>query len=387
MDTVLVFTFSTRYQCRDRIDGITRYAEGRNWHVQTIERRAIKAPVARIVEFWKPLGIIAECGGGFPEISDGRMDQTPLVYIDENPACHRGKGVFVSSDSTAISTLAARELMSIGLRDFAFVGYPGSLFWSEERRKSFVKPLEQHGFAVAEFNHDSPFASVARRGALAKFLKGLPRPCGIFAANDPAAEEVLEVSTELGRSVPDDLAVIGVDDDEVICERSKPTLTSIRVDFEQAGYLAAEYLGSLIDGDLTTSAQVRYPPVCIIHRRSVPLPRRLVNGDPRAIRVQAFIRSEACGGIGVPDVVREMGCSRRLAEMVFRESIGCSIHEEITAVRLERACALLQSRSISAESVAHQCGWSSVSAFRDAFRGAKGVTVTEWRKHGLRNFD
>ena len=386
MDTILVFTCSTRYQCRDRIDGITHYAKERGWHVQTIERRAIGGPVADIVNFWNPIGIIAECGGGFPEIRDRAVSRLPTVYFDEDPANHRGRGVFVSSDSVAIGSLAARELMSAGLHDFAFVGYPGALFWSEERKEAFAAPLRMHGYSVADFVHASAYGTAVRRRALSRFLRSLPKPCGVFAANDPAAEEVMDVASAEGIRVPDELAVLGVDDDEVICERTAPPLTSIRVDFESGGFLAARLLGQLIDSPRRETVYATYPPFGVIHRQSIPLPRRRANADPRVVRAQSFIRSEACSRLAVSDVVREMGCSRRLAEMGFRECTGRTILEEITSVRIERACVLLQSRSVSAEAVANQCGWSSVSAFREAFRKSCGMTVTEWRREWLRKF-
>ena len=138
--TVLFFVYSNRYDCANRIEGARRYAEKVGWEIQVIERNNVdrRLDVKGIIDFWKPIGVIAECGGGIPEISRETLGRIPLVYFDEDPREAKGRGLYVNSDSLRIGELAAKELLSLNLPNYAFVGWRRSRFWSEERRMAFA---------------------------------------------------------------------------------------------------------------------------------------------------------------------------------------------------------------------------------------------------------
>ena len=377
--TVLLFVYSNRYDCANRIEGARRYAEKAGWEIQVIERNNVdrRLDVKGIIDFWKPVGIIAECGGGIPEISRETVGKIPLVYLDEDPRGNKGNGLYVNSDSALIGELAAKELLSLNLPNYAFVGWRRSRFWSEERRAAFASALRLHGCTPLIFGTPPNVTELRRRKMLAEWLKTLPRPCGVFAANDALAEELCAMASSAGISIPDELAVIGVDDDPVICERTRPSLTSIRLDFEQGGYLCAELLDRSIHDPHFAQASFTYGPVLVTRRGST---RRLDQTDRRVAKAVEYIRRNACEGIRTDDVAAEMGVSRRMAEVLFRRQMNRSIHEEIVAVRLDRAKLLLCNPRQDISAIAALCGWSSESVLRKTFKERFGVSMREWRE-------
>lgn len=383
-ETVLFFVYSNRYDCANRIEGARRYAEKAGWEIQVIERNNVgrRLDVKGIVDFWKPIGVIAECAGGIPEISRETIGEIPLVYLDEDPRGVKGKGIYVNSDSVRVGELAAKELLLLDLPNYAFVGWRRSRFWSEDRRMAFESALKLHGYAPWSFCAPPRVTELRRRKMLAEWLKTLPKPCGIFAANDATAEEVCTMASSFGISIPDDIAVIGVDDNPLICERTKPSLSSIRVDFEQGGYICAELLDRRIRDPHFTQASFTYGTVLVARRGST---RRMVYTDRRVVKALEYIRKNACEGIGTADVAAVMEMSRRMAEVIFRRQLNRTVHEEIVLARLERAKLLLSNPRQDISAIAGLCGWASESVLRKTFKERFGVSMREWRA-GRRSF-
>lgn len=380
METVLFFVYSTRHICQNRIDGARRYADGHGWRIQVIERNNRPIDVKGVIDFWKPVGIIAECAGGVPEVSHETVGDIPLVFMDEDPNGDKGHGLYVNVNSTRIGEIAAREMLSIGFPCYAFVGWQKRRYWSEERRIAFERIISAHGKECVSFT--TPISGAPRRKHLQKWLKTLPKPCGIFAVHDPVAEELLELASIEGISVPDEISVIGVDDDPIICERTSPKLTSIHTDFNAGGYLCAELLGRAISDSHLKSMRLRYEPMYVAHRMSTC---RMPGASPRVRKALEFIRGNADDtDLDVSAVIAGMGCSRRLAELRFREETGRSIYSEILAARLERVENMLRNPLQKIESIAAKCGWSSESALRNVFkRYHDGLSMSEWRQREL----
>ena len=382
MTTVLFFVYSNKYICANRIEGARRYADQHGWRIQVIERHSEVRPidVKGVIDFWKPVGIIAECAGGIPEISHKAVGSIPLVYLDEDPNSEKGRGFFVNSNSTRIGEIAARELLSIGLPHYAFVGWLKRRYWSEDRRVAFERIVAAHGKSCHSFT--APVSGASRRKMLRKWLKTLPKPCGLFAVHDPVAEEILELAAIEGIAVPDEISVIGVDDDPVICERTSPTLTSIRLDFSAGGYLCAEILGRAIADRRLPSVRLNYEPMYVAHRLSTCL---VTNVSPRVRKAVEYIRIHAEDIVDVAAVVSEMGCSRRLAELRFREETGHTIYDEILSVRMERVENLLRNPLCKIDTIAATCGWASNAALRTIFkRRHGGLSMSEWRERNAK---
>lgn len=377
MKTVLFFISSTRHTCSNRLEGILRYARGRDWHVQVVERAFQKVNVREQLDFWKPIGVIAECGSGACELNAASFGDIPAVYFDADRATS-GAGCYVGSDSDSISRLAARHLLSLGLPNYAFATFRLPMFWARERSEAFAEAVAKSGKGCFVFDPERELRPDARQRQLTAWLRNLPRPCGIFAANDYVGEEIINICGLLGISVPNDIAVLGVDNDEQICERLVPTLSSIAPDFVYGGYLAAKMLGEAIDGAATPDGDVSlFATDRLVVRQST---RRIACDRKRVADAVEMIRKRALEGLSVPDVVAFMGEPRRTAEMHFREATGRSIHEEIDEVRFAKVFELLRNPRQELGAIPDLCGFSTGVALRKAFLLRTGLSMRDWRK-------
>ena len=199
MKTVLFFISSTRHTCSNRLEGILRYARGRDWHVQVVERAFHKVNVREQLDFWKPIGVIAECGSGARELNAASFGDIPAVYFDADRATS-GAGCYVGSDSDSISRLAARHLLSLGLPNYAFATFRLPMFWARERSEAFAEAVAKSGKGCFVFDPERELRPDARQRQLTAWLRNLPRPCGIFAANDYVGEEIINICSLLGIS-------------------------------------------------------------------------------------------------------------------------------------------------------------------------------------------
>lgn len=385
---VLIFHSSNRSSWHEMFDGISRAAAAEGWRLQTIDHDVDARSVAELVDFWHPAGIIAECAvdeaGIFsPEV----FGKIPTVYL----VCDAGRldrrALRVSHDSAAIGRLAARELVTEGVRGFGFFGFRG-LFWSEERGRRFKESLHLNGYDCSHF--ERPLNEVAsRRGDdgyrthFIKWLKELPKPCGLLAANDMLAIEAINNCAEAGLKVPEDISVLGIDNDEVACENSHPTLSSIRPNFFEAGRMGVELLAARFKrkGSVKQGRQNLFPALSIIHRASTLRMKRMDASVARAVEI---IRRNACNGLQPKDVLSRLCKARRTLEMHFRELRGRSLLDEILAVRMERVKELLRRPEVPIEDIAGMCGWRSPARLRVLFRKTEGVSMSQWRKACLR---
>ena len=380
METILFFISSTRHTCGNRLEGIYRYARVRDWHVQVVERAFHKVNVRRQLEFWRPVGVIAECGSGASELNAEAFGTVPAVYFDADRAVH-GPGCYVVLDSVKVGLLAAEHLLALGLQHYAFASFRLPMFWAKERCEAFVEAVQRsRGCGVSVFDPGREQTQDVHQRALEEWVGSLPRPCGIFAANDYVGEEIVNICARMGISVPGDIAVLGVDDDEQICENTMPTLSSISPDFAHGGYLAAEMLGRLIDGDRPRKAFLRYEPGSVVVRQST---RQIACSRERLADAVEMIRRRACEGISAKDVASYIGVPRRTAEMHFRAATGRSIHEEIDEVRFAKVLALLKNPRQTLDAIPDLCGFSTGVALRKAFKLRTGLSMRDWRKKNV----
>ena len=376
MKTVLFFISSTRHTCTNRLEGILRYARTREWHLQVVERAFHKVNVRQQLDFWRPVGVIAECGSGAEELKASAFEDLPVVYFDADRE-RRGPGYYVGSDSAAVAKLAAEHLLALGIKNYAFVGFRIPMFWVRERCGAFVAAIAKSGHGCHVFDTGREQLPHVRQAELAEWVRNLPRPCGVFAANDYVGEELLNICAQQGISVPDELAVVGVDNDEAVCENTTPSLSSIAPDFEQGGYLAAELLGRLIDGARLKPRFVTFGVSRVVTRQSS---RRMACDRGRVAEAVEMIRRRACEGISAAEVVKFIGEPRRTAEMHFREATGRSIHDEIDEVRFAKVFELLKNPRQSIDAISDLCGFKTGVALRKAFRLKTGLSMRDWRK-------
>ena len=326
MKTILFFVSSTRHSCFGRLDGVLRYGTKHGWHVQVIERAFQKVDVREKLKFWNPDGIIAECGSGAEELNRRAFGKLPVVYFDREPKSCKGE-VVVRLDSEGTGRMAAKELLSLGLDNYAFVPFRLPMYWGVERARAFEAEIKAAGKGFCQFKRPYGTSLDEQRVALEEWLRDLPKPCGIFASNDYVSEEIVAAAARLKIAIPSQLAIIGVDNDEQICERSNPSLTSIMPDFADGGYLAAELLGRMMASKSAKPGIHTFGASCVIRRKSTRHVGRSVDvaKTGAVARGLDFIQTDAGKGIGVMDVVQKMGVIRCTAEVVFKAETGKTI--------------------------------------------------------------
>ena len=280
-------------------------------------------------------------------------------------------------DSSATAALAAKELLSLGFDNYAFVESLQPREWSDMRRRVFAKAVKSAGKRLDVFRTGGVEAFDEFREKLVTWLSGLPRPCGLLAANDTTADVVLRGLRRMRLKVPEEIAVIGIDNDLLICENTTPTLTSVAPDFESSGYIAAEILDAEMNGKAKGGEIRTFGALYVVRRGSTRILKRRDDAIRKALE---FIRAGVLDGISPRDVVRQIGGSRRHAEYRFREFVGKSIGEEINAVRLDAVKKLLADTSVPIGSVAARCGYGDDSSLRRAFKAATGLSLSEYRR-------
>ena len=364
---------------REMLEGILRFAAVHpEWEIQ-IEGGHPSGRSIEVYPEWKPDALITnERSLKYSRKDFCKIAGRAVVYVNTRP--RRDVGIpyaTISSEDRVLAESAAAFFLRKQMASFAFVGSPGGERWSEARRRLFQAALREKSYPLHTFNPPQSRSWEKQEKALVAWLAKLPKPCGVFAVHDPIGEEVLAIAASAGIAVPEELAVVGVDDHPVICERTKPTLSSIRLDFEQGGYLCAELLDRRMHDRRFVQAAFKFGPVFVTRRQST---RRFRLTDSRVSKAAEFIRRNACDGIHVADVVNVMGVSRRMAETLFCRHLGRTIHDEIIGVRMERVEQLLRRPGHGISAIAGLCGWASESVLRKSFKESHGgLSMREWR--------
>ena len=295
--------------------------------------------------------------------------------VDNRRYARRGaRCAFVALDSEAIGRMAAQYLAKSGsYESFGFVGAFSDRAWSRDRGAFFARELRRLGRrGVRIFQGESR----RREDELLAWLKGLPKPAAVFASNDHCADGVLRVCSEGGVRVPDDMAVLGVDDDPIFCIHTHPSLSSIRPDFESEGYLAAKTLAMMMKGERVGAHQLVGGSLTVTDRMSTApcAPSgRLVR------RADEIIAERACHGLNSNVIAGLLGISRRLLDLRYRQINGKSVHEAIENTRMARAQSLLSGTRLSHREIARSCGYRSESYMEHVFAKRFGKTMSEYR--------
>ena len=376
MDTILYFHPPQITSAPDKLAGVQSAAIEANWHVQTIECDPASPKARTLIEFWNPVGLIVESGSSDFDISNNNVSGCPMVYLDHDPQTLPPDTSCVYQDSAATGRMAAKELMSTGFRSFAYVPYFTQRFWCEDRKRGFREALALNGLDCTVFDCGTARSKgIAYQNKMRGWLQKLSKPCGIFAANDHIGEEILTAAAYTGIAVPQEIAVVGVDDYAPICEHAVTPLTSIKPDFRKGGELAVLALRELVNGK-KSAVRTTFGPVGIVRRASSRVFRIY---DRQVSDAVEMIRRKACEGMSSREVFSLFSCSRRMAEKRFRKVVGHSVLDEIQSVRIARACELLANPQLTLEALANFCGYHSVNALRKVFRAATGKTLHEWR--------
>lgn len=339
--------------------------------LQLVESAAVDVRrVRKLIDFWRPDACIVESGDDVKYCPADAFKGVPAVFIDRDPASLPRTAVSVNIDSAAVGAAAAKELMSLRLSNFACVPVSKDVFWGRERTSAFCDALELNGRSCDVFV--SHAGDVAEK--MSRWLSGLPRPCGIFVATDRLGAVLLSVIRRIGASVPDDFAVIGVDNDEAICENTSPTMSSVAPDFRRAGEMAVRFLL-----EKPSESRLLFGLKGLVRRASSFRPATITPGLAATMDV---IRMHACDGLSAAEAAKSMGVSRRLAERRFLAGTGLTILEAIHRHRLEKARDMVVGTDIPLESIPGLVGWRSSTAFRDCFRSTFGTNMRTMRSAG-----
>jgi LacI family transcriptional regulator len=288
---------------------------------------------------------------------------------------------YFATDNAAIGRLAAAHLLDCGFTRLAFYNNPRRrrAQWAEQRERAFTARAAEAGLPCVVYrgHHADAQQWMAQLRELSAWLKTLPKPVGLMACTDIRARQVLEACRMIGARVPEDVAVIGVDNDEMICRLTTPPLSSIEQGSRQIGYQAAALLDRLMSGRKAPSLCHVVPPETLIARQSTDV---LACGDADLSAAIRFVRQHACDPICVEDVLRRVPVSRSTLEKRFHAGLGRSIHGEIQHVQVQRACQLLVHSNLLIKQVAMRCGFKHVPYLTRVFRRHLGLAPVEYRR-------
>ena len=360
---------------RDLIAGAFRHAnrEGR-CEIRFFDEEDGDAAV-RALRRWRPDGLVLS--GDVPAMLRA-PNRLPCPAALVNVPARTVAGRVVAElwlDDDAIARGVAERFLRRGLRSFAWVGSPKETTddYSARRRRGFVARLREAGADCAAF-------AGRRRGSLEAWLAALPKPCGLMACDDMRGKEVLDACRRAGVRVPEQAAVVSVDDDTFFCETCEPPLSSVRPDHETAGFLAAQRLcGAIAAGRFPDEPPVlAYGAAGFLERASSTDWR----GAARLVSAaRAWIDAHARDGrpIRAADVAAALNVSVRLLHLRFRETGGGTLREAIEEARLAAVCERLRASDAPVDAVAAECGFASVSHLAAAFRRRFGLTMARWR--------
>jgi len=321
-------------------------------------------------------GVIAmEAPSDWPDIHV--RPGTPWVTVAD---VHWGAGPRVMVNNESIGALAARHLVECGLRHLAFCGYRGFRY-SEERKAAFRRAAEEAGHAVQVYRPlsrgDRQSRQAAERRSIQAWLESLPRPVGIFAANDARAATVAYACHDLGLRIPHDVAIVGVDNDDLVCDFTNPPLSSVEPDARRVGYEGAAMLLRLLEGRAAPETPLLIEPRGVVKRESTDT---FAAADPVVAEAFRFLRQHACDGINVQDVLRAVPVARRTLEKTSRRLLGHSPLEEIRRLQLDRAKELLATTNLSMAEIAEASGFTDAKYLSEVFQKRCGMPPTKYRR-------
>lgn len=362
---------------RGVLEGIASYVrEHDSWSIYLPEQRRGDAPPSWLSR-WKGDGIIARIENR--AIAQAVM-KTKLPVIDVSAARLVPNIPWVETDDDAIARLAAGHLLERGFRQLAFCGEP-EFNWSKWRCEGFCR-------AVIEAGAECFVYEPAKRGEhrtnwdqehhrLMDWVKKLPKPIGVMACYDIKAQQLLDACRELSVAVPEEVAVVGVDNDPLFCDLCAPPLSSVMPNTRRTGYVAAQLLDRLLLGDRISNQGNLMKPLGVQTRQSTDV---LAIADRDVADAVRYIRIHACEGMKVAELLRAVPLSRRVLESRFTKLVGRTPHDEILRVKIERAKQLLVETDLSLANVAERTGFEHGEYFSVAFKRVVGQTPRDYRE-------
>jgi len=379
---------SSRAYGRGLLLGVAQYAQEQvGWRIDYQERE-LQTGLPAWLEHWEGDGVLARIEDdamaqqllklGVPVVDLRRIGSGPTI-----PAVH--------TDEPLTVRLVIEHFLERAFQHFGFCGFPG-VDYSDRRAFLLRTELAVRGFACHV--HTPPTAAphqwtiefeqegMASEEHLTNWLVGLPKPIGIMACNDIRGQQVLNACRKANLRVPEAVAVVGVDDDEVLCGLSDPPLTSVAPDTRRIGYEAAALLDRLMKRETGEATDFYVPPLGIVTRRSTDT---LVIAHPGVAQALSFLRRHYREPITLKDLAGELCVTVRSIQDVFKARVGCSLHEELDRLRVGRARELMRDSALKLETIAAACGFSDPRHFRRTFLRVTGQTPRQYRRGSQRD--
>ncbi len=365
-------------------EGIVRFACERNdWSLKFIEFSELRQDIRRN----RYDGFIARVmnDGIAKTLASAEKPVVDVFFEKSVPG-------FAAADQNAriVGQMAARHFIEHRFANFAFCGYDGRSY-SDGRRNAFVRSLELNHFKCSQYPtprialkdfEDSVvvyehFGMPSDARQLLKWLRGLPKPVAVFCAHDMRAYQVSEICRSNGIRVPDDVAILGVDNDELVCQFTDPPISSIDQNPVGIGYAAAKSLQKMFDEPGVVPPPVRVKPLKLVERGST---RIYPLSPPWLSDALVFIRANITKNITAADVYTHVGKSHTLVDRAFRQQLGTSVQKEISMTRLSEAKRLVQTTSMPLKSIAKASGFSSLQYFSTSFTATFGSSPSSFRQ-------
>lgn len=380
-NVLLLFIRQTFHAQREKTAGIYHAARERGWQVLPAGDAFSCEKLSQLIDLWHPLGCLVDVSAleEHEKPTNGSLRsllrKVPTILLARD-RFHRRQRLDCSRQQVrAPVILATRHFRDMDLRDFAYLPDPDHPFWSTERGNIFRAATRSWGFS--EYGGRSQLTAEGFAD-LCSWLSELPKPCGLLLASDHVAPPLYSAARHQRIEIGKDLIVLGVDNDEMICNSVTPTLSSISFDYFQSGVNAVKLLENRIKRPDRPPQTLLYSTIEVVRRQSSArgLP------DRRAAKALAYIEENATRhDINITSVAKVMGCCRTLAARLFRKHVQKSILEAIRERRMKKAFSLLKETTLPIDAIPGMCGYASTAHFKVDFRRLTGMTMREWRKH------
>lgn len=347
--------------------------EHRPWSIYLAEHGRGAEPPSWLAN-WKGHGIIARIEN---EAMANALRPLKVPIVDVSSARLVPELPWFETDDALFARMAAEHLTERGFKRLAYCGDP-RFNWSNWRSERFELEAKRREVDchIYEPRREMALDDEGQTEDIARWLKSLPKPIGIWTCYDLRGQQVLDACRRLSITVPEGVAVLGVDNDDLLCELSSPPLSSIIPNTHRTGYEAAQLLDQMMAGKKVAGETILIPPLGIATRQSTDV---LAVDDPKVAKAVHFIREHACEGINVQDVLKAVPHSRRLLESRFKKLIGRTPHEEITRVQLNRVVELLIQTDLPLEQIAERAGFAHVEYLSVVFKKKMGMPPSKYR--------
>lgn len=350
------------------IDGVAAYGRKHGPWQYICDYRWTLAQPGMLDEFPRPDGILAQ-GINRQALAELHESGIPTVHLQDVPSPLPR----VHPDLPAIARMAAEYLLDLGFDDLAYWGLygpPHSHTWNDTMKQAVEAAGKRFHSALDLEEHELGGPQMRT------WLRDLPKPVGLFVGHDRWAQVISRICWEEGLHVPDQVAILGTENDRYLCELTNPPLSSVDQNGRRAGYRAARMLDAMMAGEAPESMELLIPPRGVIVRQST---NTLATRNRDVVKAMRFIRDRARDGIEVADVLKQVASSRRALEMNFRKYLSRGIAEQIVHARVENAKRLLTDTDMATVEIADAAGFSSRTVMSNTFRRVTGMSPRQYR--------